>query len=201
MRPLGFCLIGCSALCLICGFAFASVTPTTIWQIGLFDEGGEFQEGSGFYDIFDYNVDENPDDEINGPSMARHLYTTAKGPYPTARVININFNLTSPYENAIFEYSRHGTEINAISLDSLFVANTSGSVTYPPQLFVIPLETLAVGDHTITLTYEGGGDTNGNYIDALRLSGIEVPEPCSLVLLGLGCLALRKLNHGNQSSK
>jgi len=163
-----------------------------VWQIGTFDGimgSNEFEAGSGFYDVYNYNVNTNPDNEINSPNFPGYLFTNALStidPYRpqtvTAQNINIYFNLDQDYNNVVLRYDRYGSELNDVFLDDSFITSITGPGENKFQSFSIDLGDLLSGDHTISLRYANGGVDNGNYIDALNLGANPVPEPSTMLL-------------------
>ncbi len=145
-------------------------TPVTIWQIGQFDDSvAEFSETEEFHDVFNYAVDANTDNETLGPQFPGHLYTSL---YPTltgmtAREVHISFTCEYIYTDVTLYYKRFGSDIDDIMLDGRLVESFSGA----EETHEIDLDTLAVGEHTLSIIYVGNVVDNGNHIDALKLEG------------------------------
>jgi hypothetical protein len=155
-------------------------TPT--WQIGTFDGatfpsigGDEFETGAKFYQVYDYNVTTNPDDEIYAPNFPADLCDepTDNNKW-TAREVNISFYLPPLDNDFVLAYSRYGSEINDISLDGDWITSTVGPGEGVHRLFSVPLGALSSGAHTVTLRYAGGGSGGNHWIDAIGLCNSRV---------------------------
>ncbi len=151
-----------------------------IWQIGVFDspdasasEGfDEFVSKPVYTEEYRYNVDANPDNETTSPEFPGVLFDQAQNvTMLTAKKVNVEFALNKTYSDTVLAYSRYGSEINDIYLDDQLAVSTQGPGEGIYALYEIPLGVLTKGEHVISLQYWGGGDDNGNNIDALSLRG------------------------------
>ena len=129
-----------------------------IWKIGKFDGSDEisgsmeFEAGTDFFEVYNYDVDTNPDDEIFAPNFPGYLHTAplfTVDPYRhqiwTAEEININFRLNHAFENVVLAYGRYGSETDEILLDGKLVTTVTGVGEGVFKLFLIPLGKLNPG--------------------------------------------------------
>ena len=149
----------------------------TIWQIGMSDGavdvsigGSEFAAPPGLYDVYAYNVDADPDDEINAPNIPGILGDEQTSPdWSVAQDLDVIFTLEHAYDAAVVVYERYGSENNDVLLDDELIASLVGPGEGVYESFDVNLGTLSPGVHTLTVRYTGGGAEGGHWIDALRL--------------------------------
>ena len=155
----------------------ALANTSIIWQIGKFNnDRSEYEDGALFFEVYDYNIDTNPDDEISAPNCPGNLgggglNRGVDDQQWTAGEFNIIFSIDDNYEEVGLSYSRSGSEIDNILLDGLEITSVIGPGEHKHQIFLIYIDTLDAGEHVITLQYACGGSCNGHAIDALQLIG------------------------------
>ncbi len=172
----------------------AIAAPIVVWQIGIPENGfAEFPADSTFFDVFEYHVQTDPDDEINAPNFPGYLAFEANPsvPFRGAREVNIFFNTTGTLLDTSLVYSRGGSETTDVLLDGVLMAVSLGLGEFCCNTVNVPLGNLDPGDYTLTLLYQGGGVDDGSVIDMLRFTAI--PEPSSVLLLGLGVAGLARM--------
>ena len=166
----------------------------TIWQIGTFGDGSsEFESDTMFFEVYDYEVDFNPDDEILAPNCPGYLKNRSHSGRWSTEKLNIIFSLDGNYSGVTLEYRKGGIETNRILLDETELTTVSGPGESKWKTFTIGIGLLTGGIHIISLEYFGGGVNNGNSIDALRLTGTfecrdrDEDEYLDVVCGGLDC--------------
>lgn len=151
----------------------AAGATTTIWQIGTFDYSRYDLAGSGLTGIhtFDFYVGTTPDAQF--PSTL-YLSTVAQTyDYRGVHLVNIHFDLASPYMDVNFIYGRGGDEVDYITLDGGFLAQISGTEnSWEGSPYTIPIGLLFSGSHVITIEVVGNTILDdAHVVDALMLTG------------------------------
>ncbi|MGM0577277.1 MAG: MopE-related protein, partial [Myxococcota bacterium] len=162
---------------------------STVWQLGVFDFGEqargsatEFPAEDEYTASFDYFVEGAGSASPDMPAYLSDVPLSTIDPYraPTngTAELRIHFTLDAPLTGAAVHWSRFGSEVNALYLDVDGAPVTVTSVAEGSNgVYDVPLPDLAAGEHTLTITYGGGGAENGNYLDAIRLVGLDCGEP------------------------
>ena len=160
----------------------------TVWQLGSFDYGSasaqagatEYPTDDAWTPSFDYTV---AGTGTTAPAMPGYLYTDSMSTVDPFRPLidgtaqlNVHFTLGSAVSGAAIHWSRYGTEANTLSLDGAVLATTSGAEG-KNDVYELAVGDLAAGDHVLTITYDGGGAQNGNYLDAIRLVAVGCDGP------------------------
>jgi len=161
------------ALVVLAASALQAVgAETIIWQIGDFDYSRYELAGSGLtgIDTFDFYVGTTPDEKF--PST---LYLSTPSPYDYRGVhlVNIHFDLDSPYMDVNFVYGRGGDEVDYITLDDDFLAQIAGTEnSWQGSPYTIPIGPLGSGSHVITIEVIGNTILDdAHVVDALKLTG------------------------------
>ncbi|MEZ4266204.1 MAG: MopE-related protein [Myxococcota bacterium] len=153
----------------------------TVWQLGRFDFAVDPIAGASEYpatdahsDVFDYTV---VGQGTQTPAMPGYLSTVAMSTIDPTRALTdgatelrIHFTLDAPATGLHLDWSRYGSEDNAIYLDGAATPLMTTAMAEGANLVLqVPLPDLAAGAHTVTIRQLGGGADNGNYLDAIRL--------------------------------
>lgn len=173
------------------GIAQSNANGVDLWQIGKADGAvdpivgaGEYPATRAYSDTFEYTVGDDMD-PINAPSIPGYIgsvnvcdIASGRPCTDTTAQLNIHFTLNCYYRSEELKliYDRYGSEADDILLDGNYIGTVSGTEGGFSQ-FVIPLEALSAGDHTITIEYGGQGSANGHYIDYLKLTA---PSLCGV---------------------
>jgi hypothetical protein len=171
--------------------------PATVWQVGRFDFAVDPIAGAAEYpatdahsDVFDYTV---VGQGTPSPAMPGYLSTLPMSAIDPTRALTdgttelrIHFTLAAPLTGLHVDWSRYGSEDNAIYLDDAATPLVTTAMAEGANLVLqVPLPDLAAGPHTLTIRQLGGGADNGNYLDAIRLVATEC-GPAGAELCGNG---------------
>ena len=172
--------------------------PATVWQLGTFHFEGapgikdparagavEYPATDAWTSSFDYTVDGAGS---LAPDMPGYLHVKKMSLVDPKRALtdaaaelNLHFELQGALTDAVVHWSRYGSEANTLFLDDAPLLTTSGAEAVN-SVHEVPLPPLAAGWHVLSVSYDGGGASNGNYIDAIRLvatlCGAPAPELC-----------------------
>lgn len=163
-----------------------------LWQIGQPDapvakaELGalEYPANDTWVEEFQYTafgIDETPDfpgylapDKLS--TILEQLGFPPRTPTDAAQTVVIDWVQCKGY-NLVIEYGRFGSEADLVELDGDVVEGLSaGGENVDAAVESEPIA-LPKADHTLTISYSGGGSANGHYIDYLRARLVQCEEP------------------------
>ena len=166
-----------------------------LWQLGSFEYGLRPREGAAefpaedqHFERFNYRVvgqgDPNPQMPGYLSQQPMRFIDPHRALSNSTPELSISFLLNRELEGGELEWSRYGSETNALYLDGELLGSNAIAEGVN-SLYHVQLPTLAAGEHELLIQYQAGGAQNGNYLDALRLY-VRRCEPLGPELCGNG---------------